>query len=92
MMRLVACFVVLALAPVGAHPSEPRRRLLPEVCEADERPALTSLAVPEPVRASAHRAELIERGRRRRRPDRPIAPWLLAAAAAAAALLVLRAR
>jgi serine/threonine-protein kinase len=77
---------IVGSAAVARSSSEPRRRLAPEVCEAERRPALTSLAVPEPVRDSARRAESAERDRQRRR-DRQATThrWVLVLAAAAAA-------
>ncbi len=73
-------------AAIARRSSEPRRRLAPEVCEAEQKPAVTSLAVPEPVRASARRAELVERERQRRRERHASTHrWVLVLAAAAAA-------
>lgn len=86
MPRVVALAIAIAVAPGRASASEPRRSLTPEVCESEQRPALTSLAVPEPVRLSAHRAEQAELARRRRSSRRTaMTRWLLVAAAAAAA-------
>jgi hypothetical protein len=95
MLRFVALAVALVVAPGPALASEPPRNLTPEVCEADQRPATTSLAVPEPVRLSARRAEQAERAQRRRASRRsPITRMLLVAAAAAAvgALLIAESR
>lgn len=90
----IAGALVFALAfsgrPLSA--SEPPRPLRPEVCRADGHPAITSLAVPPPVRAAAERADRIERGRVPRRSRRRLARWLVAAAAAAGALVLLRSR
>ena len=87
------CFIALAIAlvvsRVPAAASEPRRSLTPEVCEADERPALTSLAVPESVRLSARRAEQAERAEQRRTSRRSALTRMLLVAAAAAAVSAL---
>jgi hypothetical protein len=85
--------VLLAASPARA--SGPRHRLAPQVCEAEQRPALTALAVPQRVRTSAHRLELVERRRRRERarraPRSGVTRWVLVVAAAAAASLAIAA-
>ena len=80
-MRLLV--LALLLLPALARGSEPPRRLMPELCAADERPAVTSLAVPEPVRTSARRAA--EADHRAHQHSRTRTGWLLAITAAAAA-------
>jgi hypothetical protein len=86
MPRVPALTLALAVTlAVPARASEPPRRLMPEVCESAERPAVTSLAVPARVRSSAHRAELVARARPGRSRRAAVARWLLVAAAAAAA-------
>ena len=95
MLRLIALAFSLVFATRPAPASEPPRRLKPEVCDADRLPAVTLLAVPEPVRLSARRAEDVERARRRRVSRRSaIARVLLVAAAAAtvSALLIAESR
>jgi hypothetical protein len=81
-MRLLVLAVLLL--PTFAHGSEPPRRLMPELCEADERPAVTALAVPDPVRTSVRRAVEADHRAHRRSRSRT-ADWLLAITAAAAA-------
>ena len=86
MLRCFALAITLVVAPPSAPASEPRRSLMPEVCESEQRPALTSLAVPEPVQVSAHRAELVELAQRRRRSRRSaMRRWVLLVTVAAVA-------
>ena len=89
MLRLIVLAFSLVVAARPAPASEPTRRLRPEVCDADQLPAVTSLAVPEPVRLSARRAEQVERAQRRRISRRSAMPRLLLLAAAAAAVSAL---
>jgi hypothetical protein len=95
MWRFIVLVIAVAAAPEPARASEPPRSLTPEVCEADQRPALTSLAVPEPVRLSARRAEQVEQARRRRVSRRSAMTRILLVAAVAAtvsALLIAESR
>jgi hypothetical protein len=81
--------IVLSSISVSAAASRPRRPLLPEVCAAEHRPSLTSLAIPEPVRLSARRAELVERSRTSRaRAGAPPAKWLVVVAVVAASAAI----
>ena len=91
MMRVV--LLVLLVAPTSARGSQPVRRLTPELCEAEQRPANTSLAVPARVRVAVERTALATPGPRDQRARRPRA--LLAVVAAAllgGALVALAAR
>ena len=81
----MAIALSLALAPLAARASEPPRPLRREVCFAEQRPAVTSLAIPPPLRASARRADRIELTRHLHRSRRTTGPWLLLAIAAATA-------
>jgi len=88
-VTLLVAIALLGLA-IGAAAawgrSAPRRRLAPEVCEAEQRPAVTALAVPEAVRISARRAETVERERKRRdQRGSDVRRWFIVLAAAAAA-------
>lgn len=81
--------VVLSSISVNAAASRPKRSLRPEVCAAEQRPSVTSLAIPEPVRRSARRAELVERSRASgARTGAPPAKWLVVVAAVAASAAI----
>ena len=89
MRFLLALTLALSLAPSVVAASEPPRPLRPEVCPAEQRPAVTFLAVPARVRASAHRADLVVRAHATRPSHTSsAAPWLLLAIAAGAVSLV----
>jgi len=95
MRRLPGIILALALAPGTLAASEPRRRLIPEVCQADDQPATTSFAIPQPVRASTRRADSLERSRRRHQARRSALTRLVlvaVAAAAASAIVLVEAR
>lgn len=91
MIRAIALVAALLAAPVPGRASERRRRLAPEVCPSQERPAVTSFAVPEPIRERARRVELVEKSRRpeRSRRDRAGRWFAVVVAAAAGATLVM---
>jgi hypothetical protein len=81
--------LAVLLAGLPARASGPRHRLAPQVCEAEQRPAVTALAVPQSVRASAHHLEMVERSRRGDRGPRTrrsgVVRWVVVVAVVAAA-------
>ena len=81
-MRRMAIVITIALAPATAAASKPQPRLMPEVCESEQRPAITSLAVPGPVRSASRRIELSDRAQPAQRRKRSMATgWIVVAAA-----------